>query len=181
MGRATISRALLAAALAVSVLAGCAETIPKEALQLSQESLEQRQTQSRRFDTTDEANLLSASAAVLQDLGFNIDESESQLGVLVGSKERDATESGQVAGAVIMAILFGVATPIDDEQKIRASIITRQYGEGGKWMTVRVTFQRVVWDTAGNISKSEGLNEPKLYQEFFEKLSKSVFLTAHEI
>jgi len=53
----------------------CATTIPKEALQLSKESLKDRQLQTRRFDT-DEKTLLSASAAVLQDLGFTINEAK---------------------------------------------------------------------------------------------------------
>jgi hypothetical protein len=39
----------------------------------------------------------------------------------------------------------------------------------------------VVWDSDGNIRKREQLNEPEIYQEFFSKLSKSIFLVAHEI
>lgn len=174
-------RTSLAAVVALGMLSGCAQKIPKEALQLSQESLEQRQAQTRRFNTTDAEEMLSASAAVLQDLGFNIDESETRLGLIVGSKERDATEAGQVVGAVILAILFGAYVPVDDEQKIRASLITRPYGDGTEWTAVRVTFQRVVWNTEGKVSRSEGLTDPGLYQEFFSKLSKSVFLEAHEI
>jgi hypothetical protein len=46
---------------------------------------------------------------------------------------------------------------------------------------VRVTFQRIVWDTRNQVTKTESLNEPNLYQEFFEKLSKAVFLDAHEL
>lgn len=174
-------RTSLAVVVALGMLSGCAQKIPKEALQLSQESLEQRQAQTRRFNTTDAEEILSASAAVLQDLGFNIDESETRLGLIVGSKERDATEAGQVVGAVILAILFGAVVPVDDEQKIRASLITRPYGDGTEWTAVRVTFQRVVWNTEGKVSRSEGLTDPELYQEFFSKLSKSVFLEAHEI
>ena len=93
------------------ILSSCAQKIPKEALQLSKESLQNRQLQTRRFDT-DEKMLLSASAAVLQDLGFTIDESETKLGVIVCSKIRDATSAGQVVGAVIVALFSGVAQPI---------------------------------------------------------------------
>ena len=70
------------------VVAGCQQKIPKEALQLTQESLAQRQAQTRRFDTSDETMLLSASAAVLQDLGFNLDESETELGLVVKVRSR---------------------------------------------------------------------------------------------
>lgn len=174
-------RALLIAALTLGLLSGCAQQIPKEALQLSQESLEQRQAQMRRFNTVDAEEILSASAGVLQDLGFNIDESETRLGLIVASKKRDATEAGQVAGAVIIGILFGAYVPVDDEQQIRASLVTRPHGDGTEWTVVRVTFQRVVWNTDGQVSKSEGLIDPVIYQEFFSKLSKSIFLEAHEI
>ncbi len=180
---ATHARLLPAAILAAGLvlIAGCEQTIPKDALQLSPESLAQRQAQTRRFDTADEAMLLSASAAVLQDLGFNLDESETELGLVVASKDRDATEADQVVGAVLIAVLIGASVPIDKVQKIRASLVTRPFGESGDKTAVRVTFQRVVWNTAGQVSKSEALTEPELYQEFFSKLSKSIFLEAHEI
>ncbi len=171
----------LGVVLLAATLAACAVGIPKEALQLTPESLQQRQTQSRYFDTDDEAAILSASAAVLQDLGFNLDESETDLGVLVGSKQRDATEAAQVAGAIILAIFTGAVIPIDDHQKIRASLVTRRSGEEERRVTVRITFQRIVWNTGGHISKYESIDAPEIYQEFFSKLSKSVFLEAHAI
>ena len=166
---------LAATSLAVT---GCAQQIPKEALQLRQESMQLRQLQTRSFETRNEKKLLSSGAAVLQDLGFAIDESETPLGVIVGSKDRDAVEAGQVAGAVMMAVLFGVSMPIDKNQKIRASLVTRPTG---KKTNLRVTFQRVIWNTQGQVSRTESIEDPKIYQEFFEKLSKAVFLEAHEI
>ncbi len=174
-------RLTVAVFLAGAVLAGCEQTIPKEALQLTEKSLEQRQAQTRRFDTADEAELLSASAAVLQDLGFNLDESETRLGLVVASKERDATEAGQVIGAILLAALTGVPMPIDKVQKIRASLVTRPFDESDEGTAVRITFQRIVWNSNRQISKTEALTDPELYQRFFEKLSKAVFLEAHEI
>lgn len=162
------------------VLAACAQTIPPEALQLSPDSLERRQTQTRVFETQDEAELLSASAALLQDLGFNLDESEVELGVLVASKQRDATESGQVAASIVMAALLGVAMPWDDEQKIRAAVITRRLQDRNGY-AVRLTMQRIIWNTQGQVSGTEPLDDPEMYQEFFSKLSKAVFLEAQEL
>lgn len=174
-------RALPALLAAAMLIGACEQGIPKEALQLSPQSLQDRQAQTRRFDTSDEAMLLSASAAVLQDLGFNLDESETGLGLVVASKERDATEAGQVAGAIMLAVLFGANMPIDKNQKIRASLVTRPVGEDGASTAIRITFQRVVWNTQGQISKTEALDDPAMYQEFFEKLSKSIFLEANQI
>ena len=136
--------------------------------------------QARRFGTKDEEKLQRAGAQVLQDLGFQIDESETKLGVIVASKSRDATEAGQIAGAIVLAILVGVHMPTDKHQKIRASMVTKLVDDGSDTM-VRITFQRVVWNTQNQISKNERLNEPKLYQEFFDKLGQAVFLHAQEV
>ncbi|MGH1376000.1 MAG: hypothetical protein ACRBCK_06590 [Alphaproteobacteria bacterium] len=160
-------------------LSACNQTIPKEALQLTNESLELRQLQTRSFDTSNEKTLLVSGAGVLQDLGYNIDESETSLGVIVGSKDRDATEAGQVAAAIFVAALGGGAMPIDKNQKIRASLIT--YPAGKKITKLRVTFQRIVWNTQGQVSKTQSIEDPNIYQDFFNKLSKSVFLEANEI
>jgi hypothetical protein len=172
---------ILAIALLVGMTAACAPRIPKEALQISPESMQQRQMQSRFFKTSDEATILAASAAVLQDLGFNLDESETDLGVLVASKQRDATEVGQVVFGVIIAGLFGTEATWDKEQKIRASLITKPSGEEDERITVRITFQRTVWDNEGDISRNESINEPEIYQKFFSKLSKSIFLEANQV
>ena len=170
---------LIVIGLAALMVAGCEASIPKEALQLTPDSLARRQVQTRVFETTNEAELLAASAHLLQDLGFNLDESEVELGVVVASKDRDATEAGQVAASILLALL-GVAMPWDDEQKIRASIITRELKERNGY-AVRLTMQRIVWNTQNQISKTEPLDDPKMYQEFFAKLSKAVFLEAQEL
>lgn len=160
--------------------AACEQGPPKEALQLTPDSLERRQMQTRVFETKNEIELLSASAALLQDLGFNLDESETQLGVLVGSKDRDATEFGQEMIAFIGALFTGVYVATDDEQKIRASVVTR-YLDDRHGYAVRLTMQRIVWNSQGVVSKAEALDDPEMYQEFFAKLSKSVFLEAQEL
>jgi hypothetical protein len=41
--------------------------------------------------------------------------------------------------------------------------------------------QRIVMNTDNQMSRVETLGEPRLYQEFFNMLSQSVFLTAHEV
>jgi len=166
-------------------LIACVPQIPKEALQLSPESLQNRQLQTRYFDT-EEKNLLSASAAVLQDLGFNLDESETRLGVIVCSKKRDARNAGQIIGSIFLALLTGVASPVDKDQVIRASLVTHPINIDTNdkiecRTAVRITFQRVVTNTQGLVSKQECIIDPEIYQEFFDKLSQSLFLEGHQI
>ena len=162
------------------VFTGCATTIPPEALQWTQETLKDRQLQTRKFDTQKEDDVLSSCAALLQDLGFTLDESETKLGMLLGSKDRDATNAAQVTAMIFIALLGGGAIPIDNVQKMRASVITRLNDDGSS-MIVRVTFQRVVWNTNGQVTTSESMKDPEIYQEFFSKLSKAIFLEAHDI
>lgn len=173
-------RTTVAMAACLGVVAGCVQTIPPEALQLSATSLQDRQMQTRRFDSKDQQKIQRASAQVLQDLGFQIDESEAQLGLIVASKDRDATEAGQIAAAIVVAILFGARVSTDKHQKIRASLVARTV-EHGVDTQVRITFQRLIWNQDNVLSKIEGVNDPKIYQEFFDKLSQSVFLTAQDI
>lgn len=168
-------------ALIFTTLSGCATAIPKDALILQEQSMAWRQMQSRRFETNAEAEVLSACAALLQDLGFTISESETKIGLIAAYKERDATEAGQVISSIIFSALFGSDVPIDKVQKMKASIVMRPIGEKKQNIVVRVTFQRIVWNNRNEISKIERLNNPQQYQEFFSKLSKAMFLEAHEI
>lgn len=156
------------------VLVGCA-TMPENTLLIAADTLHLRQLQTKRFDTGDEATVLSACAALLQDLGFKIDESESSIGLLTGSKKRSAKHVVNI----VLAVILGV--PYDDEQIMRAFVVIRPVGEDGKSHAVRVTFHRTVYNDKREISKVEELQEPEMYRAFFEKLSKALFLEAHDI
>jgi len=157
-------------------LASCTPTVPYDALSLGPQSLQMRQLQSRRFDTTDERQLLIAAASLLQDMGFQIDESESRLGILVGSKNLDMVDRSVIIGGMIIGALLETEVVMETEQKVRVSIATRPSGSN---TVLRATFQRVVWNTENEISRQEPLKDPTLYRDFFDRLSKAVFLEAH--
>ena len=165
---------------ALLLLAGCAAVTLDADLNLTPEMFAQRQMQTRRFDTTDEQKILRTCAALLQDTGFTIDETETKLGILIASKERDATDAAQWAVFIVGAV-FGVSIPPDKDQIMKAFVTTRPVGTEGKQVAVRVAFERTVFDTEQRLKKIEALNDPKMYQSFFEKLSKALFLEAHDI
>ncbi|MEX0325384.1 MAG: hypothetical protein AB3N33_04780 [Puniceicoccaceae bacterium] len=143
--------------------------------------MEWRQMQSRKYDTSDQEMILNASAAQLQDLGFTIDETEGELGLLVASKERSAVNAGQVVGSIILAALTGAYVPTDHHQLFKASVVTRAFGENQESVVVRVTFQRIVWNDANQVSKIERINDEEMYLEFYSKLSKAIFLEDQQI
>lgn len=180
-------RRCLAALLTVICLTGsigCTRSmVEPEHLSLTPQTMAKRQLQTRVFDTDDEARVLAGIAAVLQDIGFLIDESEVELGLIVGSKERSAIQPPEVVAAVAiniaMQVLTGSSPDIgwDERQTMRVSVVTTPAGET-KGTAVRVTFQRVVFTNKGGISKKEPLGSAEIYQEFYAKLSKALFLRA---
>ena len=163
------------------LLVGCQTKPPADAFKLSESSLQDRQTQTRLYETTDEKALLSAGVGVLQDMGYTLDESDSSVGLITASKTVDATDTGQIVASIFIAALAGSQNAVyDTEQKIRVSFVT--YPSRSKdGFIARATFQRVVWNSNGMISRVETLTENKLYEEYFDKLSKSVFLEGQKI
>ena len=159
-------------------LVGC-ETVPKGFLKPSEASLENRQLQMRQYETTNQEQILSSVAGVLQDLGFTLDASETQVGFVAASKKADATNVGQV---FFMALLGGAnaVAACDASQVIKASVITKPSLDDKKTV-VRVTFQRVVWNQAGQINRVETIKDQAMYQKFYESLSKAIFLEAQQI
>ena len=160
--------------LSLLFISGC-QTLPKDAFRLAESNLEVRKIQSRMFETKDEIELLSASISVLQDLGYQIDNTEKKLGLVTGSKEADATDTGQVVAAVLLTVLSGKAVHYDDKQHITVSVVTIP-AKNNNGFYARATFQKIVWNTQGIVTKAETITNPELYNDFFDQLSKSVFL-----
>jgi len=171
------------------LLASCQSAPPKTFFQLSPEAPAHKAAQTRFFETKDSDALLSASAAALQDLGFHVEECERGVGFLRATKERSARESGQVTSRVFLLLLsFGYfIQPIDLQQQIAATIVASPANSDGTRQEVRVMFHRVVWKGDGAFERNyippgeqrmEMIRDPLVYQQFFAKLSKAVFLEA---
>ncbi len=172
---------------------GCAQpTQPAELFQLTPESTANRAMQTRFFDTENDRELLSASAAALQDLGFQVEESVREVGFLRAAKERSAREYGQYRNRFFFWLLSlgHVVIPIDLHQKIAASLVTRPLNAEHSRQEVRIIFYRAVWKGDGQADrnyippgeqKMEMIRDPEIYQQFFAKLSKAVFLEPHSI
>lgn len=163
---------------ALTLLAGCVG-IPPDAFELPPSSLADRQLQSRTFATTDDALLLASSVAVLQDLGYVLDATNSRLGMLTASKEISAKSAGQIISMLMLAVLTGEAGSIDDKQKIRICLVVTRAHDRSDASIARITIQRIVWSTDGVITEVMAITDPALYQAFFDKLEKATFLEAY--
>jgi hypothetical protein len=183
----------VATILALTFLSGCVvHTEPAELFALTTDIPKNRAMQTRMFETPNERELLSASAAVLQDLGFQVEESQREVGFLRATKERSAREYGQYVKQVLVLLLSlgKVRQPVDLHQKIAVSLIARPLNAEATRQEVRIMFYRVVWKGDGQVDNQyippgeqymEMIRDPEIYQQFFAKLSKAVFLEAHRI
>ena len=187
--------------LCTTLLLACVQPIkPEQFFELTPESLKNRALQTRIFETTNEKELLSASAAVLQDLGFQIEESEVEMGILRAAKERSAREFWQEfwQGFILLVSVAASAggsnaitvMPVDLHQQIGATLATRPLEGDSARYTVRIFFHRTLWKGDGQSGnrhippgeqRMEAIYDGKIYQQFFAKLSKGLFLEAHEI
>lgn len=188
------------------LLAGCStgpKTTSKDFFVLTPESAANKSMQTRQFETRDADELLSASAAVLQDLGFQVTESDRSLGFLRAAKERSAREYGQewTRGLVafLTTLLSGLAgqnstvmMPVDLQQQVNASLVAHPVADDGDGVRneVRIVFYRLVWKGDGRSGdtyippgeqKMEMIRDARLYQRFFARLGKAVFLEAEKI
>ena len=160
-------------------LAACQQADPdwanKAALRIGTpriNAIEIRERQTARFPVASEERLLVEATQVLQDLGFTIEESTPRYGVLAGSKDRDATEAGEVAAQMVLTIGLAVLgvhhQPVwDSDQVIRATLTTRQLAS--REAALRISFERIVTTNQGT-SRMEELSAPEFSQGFFDKV-----------
>ncbi len=179
---------LLGVVMLVSLSGGCSG-VPESAYRLPQSSLGEREIQTRTFNARDESVILQASIALLQDMEYNIDTIEIPLGVLSASKVVDADSATQKAGLVaadvamvILSIISGTSVgggayaSADDEIGLKITLVVLPSLAGDDQYTVRITLQRTLIDKSQRVKEVGVINDPIVYQEIFEKLSKSLYL-----
>ncbi len=161
---------------AVALVVGC-QNPNAVAMRIGQPSAEPvavREAQTRKIPASNELTALSNITATLQDLGFAIQESSADLGVVTGTKQRDAQESGQVAGQIALTVAFalmGVASrpTWDKTQEIHVTTVVTPTRSPTDY-SVRVSFDRYLTNNHGEQWRTELIQDPAIYQEFFKKL-----------
>jgi hypothetical protein len=147
--------------------------------------------QSRRFDTEERSVVVNGSLSVLQDMGYSITSGDRQLGLVTAKKRAEVlppgldhavAEAALVAATVLLSLLTGqdmvTDLPEQIEQTIFVSLLVS--AEDESQTLVRLSIDRDMrYDNGFIIPDHTEL--PLIYQEFFEKLSRAVFLEAHQL
>ena len=100
------------------------------------------------------------------------------------SKQRDAKETGQIAGQIALTVIFAALGsyyhPVwDVDQTIQATIVAYPI-ENANQTDVRVSFDRIVVDTNAT-RRPELIIDQNIYQEFFNKFGAALALEARPL
>jgi hypothetical protein len=167
--------------------------------------LQIRSMQIRDFSGVDKKTVTQAAMNLLQDEGYIISQGDSELGFLSARRELDLRKpakpltAGQIAATVGIVAAIGTAlvliaknnkrsnddTPAatepvpsstvhqDRTQVTECTVMVTPFGDGTR---VRANFEQRVINDAGQATQNGPLRDAEVYQNFFQKLDKSLFL-----
>lgn len=151
------------------ILGGCTNNLkPPEPKQMSQ--LEWRTLQTKSFETSNNLSVMKALIASLQDEGFIIESTDSQLGLISAVKEITETDEKDKA---FQEFWVGKATGYQTSKRITASCTVATIGKETK---VRVNLTAKGMTESGGSLWSQPIDNPEVYQNIFSKIDKSIFL-----
>lgn len=157
---------LLSASLLIT---GCTNNLkPPEPKKMTQ--LEWRTLQTKNFDTKDTIAVMKALIASLQDEGFIIESTNTELGLISAMKEITETDE---ADKVYQEFWVGKATGYQTSKRITASCTVATIGKETK---VRVNLSAKGMTESGGALWSQPIDNPETYQNIFSKVDKSIFL-----
>lgn len=152
------------------LMSGCA-FMQKEDPPLTQ--LQIRELQTKELDTPDTKLVMKSMMNVLQDEGYIIKNVVADMGLLSAEKNVDIENKA----LAILMISLNTQTPGNarwkKQQILEASANVTEFGKTTK---VRINFQIKTLDNVGNVHSVVTVKDPKYYQEFFDKVSKGVFI-----
>ena len=131
--------------------------------------LEIRELQTRALDTKDQRLVMKAVLAVLQDDGYAIKNADKDLGFISASKDID------LGGGPLW--IWGTSGKNASRwKKLRVLEATVNITEAGAQTRVRLSLQQKIMDNLGGVVEAGPVNDPNVYQDFFVKVDKGLFL-----
>ncbi len=131
--------------------------------------LEIRQMQSHVFDVKNFKLVMKSMLNVLQDEGFVVKNIQLDVGFLTATKEMDIESPG-------VRFWGGNFTNPDRWVKMSVLDVTANISEFGSRTKVRVNFQIKKVDNYGAVVEVYQVQDVQFYQDFFSKVSKSIFI-----
>ena len=141
--------------------------------------LQKREIQTRTFEDAQMKQVMKAMLDVLQDTGYIVKNANTELGLLVASKEVDCENRRDVLFATLVTSSGSGSQPRWNKNAIyEASANISQIGKNVK---VRINFQEKILDNLGAPVRVRQILNPKEYQKFFESVSKGLFIHKENI
>jgi hypothetical protein len=138
-----------------------------------------REVQTRSFENVDSHTAMKAAVDMLQDGGFAIQRTDAELGLIIGTQSIVRRPSAglrtlKYVGAAFSYGLIGLI-PLNKTDELEASVNVTTIDESS--VRVRIAIQRRQLDKNGRVKKNEAINEGLVYQDLFELLGRSLFVS----
>lgn len=137
--------------------------------------LEIRELQTREFETNNFKLVMKSVLNVLQDENFIVKNVAMDLGFLTAVKEKEINDSNSQLWAKLQR------SDTARWPKHNMTEATVNVSEFGKNIRVRVNFQTKIMDNTGAIITIFQITDPEIYQDFFSKIDKGVFIQKQNI
>ena len=134
--------------------------------------LQMRELQTREWDITDKAKILSVSVGVLSDDGYVVQNANADIGLLSASKELYEREVDDAGIAFLKGALGGSYSAETTSSSIEVNVSVMPFGEKTR---VRMVAQLSQESTKTGVTK-EIITDAEFYQNFFTKLEKGLFI-----
>lgn len=151
-----------------ALTAACAPSIPP-----TKSQLEVREFQTYTFDTADSKLVMKAMFNALQDDGYVVRNAVIELGLITATKEIDLAP-GRSLDSIGGGIFGWQEAPAF--AKLQVNDFTGNVTEFGQQTRIRISFQRKVLDSRGQIIEVRAIQDPAFYRDFFSRIDKSVYL-----
>ncbi len=138
-----------------------------------------REMQTRSFESVNAMTAMKAAIDMLQDGGFNVERTDAALGLVVGRQTMVRRPSAGLRALKYLGAAFTYGAigliPLNKTDELEASVNVTAIDDES--VRVRIALQRRTLDKNGHVKKTAAVTEELLYQDLFELLGRSLFIS----